>query len=686
MPKILPKTLAQIPVETLKGVGPQMAAKLQQKQLYTVQDLLFHLPARYQDRTRITPIAALRVKTEAVIEGQLTAVDVIVTRRRSLLCRLQDATGVILLRFFHFSAAQQRYLTIGSTLRCYGEVRYGSYGLEFIHPEYSVRTKHALPALDQRLTAIYPSTEGISQTVWRKLCGQALQYLDNNELPELLPDTSIKQALLYLHQPPTTANLVQLQAGQHPYQQQLAFEELVAHTLSVLTLRRRMQTLTAPALTDSTLYCARFVQQLPFTLTAAQQRVAQTIAQDLAQSQPMLRLLQGDVGSGKTVVAALAALQAIASGYQVAIMVPTEILAEQHWQTFCTWLQPLSIKLGCLTAKIKGKKRQQQLTALAEQQIDLMIGTHALFQNDVHFARLGLIIIDEQHRFGVHQRLALKTKAEQQPHQLIMTATPIPRTLAMSVYADLATSTIDQLPPGRLAVQTSVINNSRRQQVMERVKRVCHAGQQVYWVCTLIEESDVLQAQAAEASCAYLQEQLSERPIELIHGRFKADEKARIMADFKAQKIDLLVTTTVIEVGVDVPNATVMIIENAERLGLAQLHQLRGRVGRGTVQSHCILLYQAPLSVVGKQRLAILRQHHDGFVIAEKDLELRGPGEWLGTRQTGLMSLRIADLQRDAHQLEAVKQTGQMMMQQHPEHVDALIQRWLGGSAQYAQV
>ncbi len=686
------EALQQLPVEALRGVGPRMAARLRDYGIATVQDLLFHLPLRYQDRTRITPIGALQLGVDAVIEGEILAADIAYGRRRSLVCRLRDGSGSITLRFFHFNAAQKQQLRSGARLRCFGEARRGSSGLELYHPEYRVLDGDDSAAVEECLTPIYPSTEGISQTSWRKLCDQALDWLQRGRVSEWLerppwpcPDIALAEALSFLHRPPPDAALSQLAEGRHPSQRRLAFEELLAHNLALQQLRVQLRSQGAPALDGPPELERAFVAALPFPLTGAQRRVAAEIRRDLAGRAPMLRLVQGDVGSGKTVVAALAALRAVASGYQVAIMAPTEILAEQHYQNFSQWLAPLDIEVAWLAGKLKGKARAAQLAAIAEHRAPVAVGTHALFQEEVQFARLGLAIVDEQHRFGVHQRLALRQKGEQ-PHQLIMTATPIPRTLAMTAYADLDTSVIDELPPGRTPVNTAVIANGRRDDVVARVREVCRSGQQAYWVCTLIEESEKLQAQAAEASWQSLSEALPELRVGLVHGRMKAAEKAAVMAAFKAAELDLLVATTVIEVGVDVPNASLMIIENAERLGLAQLHQLRGRVGRGALASHCVLLYQTPLSRTGRERLRALRESSDGFVIAERDLELRGPGEVLGTRQTGLMQLRIADLQRDDDLLDAVRDCAQQLQREHPENVQPLIDRWLGQRTEYAQV
>ena len=688
------RSLDQIAVTALHGVGPRLAEKLAALEIHTVQDVLFHLPLRYQDRTRITPIGALQAGRDAVIEGEVRAADVVFGRRRSLVCRLQDGTGTTTLRFFHFNAAQKAQLQPGTRLRCYGEVRRGAHGLEFYHPEYQPADMPAV-SISTTLTPIYPTTEGLHQASWRKLCAAALTLLNTESLIDRLPpplplagmNASLSDILRYLHQPTADAPQAQLLEGKHPFQQRLAFEELLAHQLSLLQLRAQTRQLGAPDCSGSDKLCRRFLAQLPFALTAAQRRVLEQIDHDLSQPVPMLRLLQGDVGSGKTVVAALAALRAVSSGFQVALMAPTEILAEQHRNNFAAWLEPLGIRLGWLSGKVKGKQRQLELAAIASGTAGIVIGTHALFQDEVQFQRLGLAIIDEQHRFGVHQRLALQEKGGTlRPHQLIMTATPIPRTLAMSAYADLDTSVIDELPPGRQAIRTTVISNDRRAEVVERIRQACREGRQAYWVCTLIEESELLQAQAAEATWEDLQAALPEITVGLLHGRMKADAKLATMAAFKARELQLLIATTVIEVGVDVPNASLMIIENPERLGLAQLHQLRGRVGRGSVESFCLLLYQAPLSQLGKARLQVMRDSNDGFVIAEKDLELRGPGEVLGTRQTGLLQMRIADLQRDAALLPGVSEYGRWLYRQHPELVAAIVERWLPNRDRYARV
>ena len=692
-----PPDLDRLAVTSLKGVGATLAAKLAKIGIFSLQDLLFHLPLRYMDRTRVTPIGALQPNMNAVIEGEVRACDVVMGRRRSLVCRLQDGTGTVSLRFYHFSNAQKQRLITGTRLRVFGETRRGAAGLEIYHPEYDLLDEAKPLPLQQHLTPVYPATEGLTQPRLRSLAAQALTWLNTHALKELLPDALRRQlgqipladALRFLHQPPQDVDIRQLQEGEHPYQQRLAFEELLAHHLSLLLLRRQAQADGAQVLHPRFELQKTFRNNLGFQLTAAQERVIEEIAADMAKPLPMLRLVQGDVGSGKTVVAALAALIAVASGKQAAIMAPTEILAEQHRLNFGRWLEPLGIQLGWLTGRLKVSERREQLEAIREGKARVIVGTHALFQEGVDFADLGLIIIDEQHRFGVHQRLSLREKGASgslRPHQLIMTATPIPRTLAMSAYADLDCSVIDELPPGRTPVSTVVISDQRREEVIERVRLACEQRRQAYWVCTLIEESETLAAQAAQVTAENLAESLPHLRIALIHGRLKPAEKEQVMAAFKAGELDLLVATTVIEVGVDVPNASLMIIENPERLGLAQLHQLRGRVGRGATASHCVLLYGSPLSHHSRERLRVMRETNDGFVIAEEDLHLRGAGEVLGTRQTGEMQFKIADLQRDAHLLPAVKEAARVMMEEYPELCHEIVQRWLGNNHEYLHV
>lgn len=696
MPAILEHSLGLAPVTELKNVGDKFAEKLAKLNIFHIQDLLFHLPLRYQDRTRITPIGALQPGIDGVIEGEIKLADVVFGKRRSLAVRLQDGTGTITLRFYHFTAAQKNNLKLGTRIRCYGEARRGKSGLELYHPEYKfVEELNAAPT-EETLTPIYPSTDGLTQARWRQLMDQVLHHLKRGRaIDDLIPHEllqpfglpDLRQSLLYLHRPPAGADLTELEERQHPAQKRLIMEELLAHHLSLLKMRAEMQIDPAPKLTAVHQLREKLLAQLPFSPTNAQLRVESEIQNDLQSGVPMLRLVQGDVGSGKTLVAALSALSALEQGFQVALMAPTEILAEQHLVNFKTWFEPLGISIGWLAGKVKGKAREAAMHAIANGDAQMVIGTHALFQKDVEFDNLALAIIDEQHRFGVHQRLTLKEKGRDfSPHQLIMTATPIPRTLAMSAYADLDTSVIDELPPGRTPVNTVAIDQHKRPQIMMRIQAACAEGKQAYWVCTLIEESESLEAQAAEVTAQELQTMLPDLKIGLVHGRLKPKEKADVMAAFKRGDLNLLVATTVIEVGVDVPNASLMVIENPERLGLSQLHQLRGRVGRGTTESHCVLLYQAPLSQHGKQRIQAMRDTTDGFKIAEIDLQIRGPGEVLGTRQTGLMQMRIADLQLDGYLLDDIKSWAHMCQQQAPRVMEPLIQRWLGENVRYGQV
>jgi len=690
-------SLDTLSVTELKGVGPRTAERLARVGVHTVQDLLFHLPLRYQDRTRLTPVGAARPGDWVVVEGEVDHAEVRFGRRRSLLVHLSDGTGSIVLRFFYFTPSQRDALAKGARLRCFGEVRNGPSSYELVHPEYRrVRGDEPSP-VEETLTPIYPTTEGLQQNTWRDLTDKALALLESGaalrewvpeavDLPGRLP---LAEAVHLLHRPPPDVSTASLEAGDHPAQLRLAFEELLAHQLSLRRMREAQRTLDAPVLDTGGDLRRQFLAALPFRLTAAQERVVREVQRDLSRPSPMQRLVQGDVGSGKTVVAALAMLAAVETGWQAALMAPTELLAEQHLRNLSAWLEPLGIEVGWLTGRYKGKQRAAIVAGLASGRISVVAGTHALFQDDVAFARLGLVVIDEQHRFGVHQRLSLRQKGELDgavPHQLIMTATPIPRTLAMTAYADLDLSVIDELPPGRTPVRTVVVSEQRRDEVMERVREACRQGRQAYWVCTLIEESEALQAQAAEDTAERLAEALEGLAIGLVHGRMKAAEKEAVMGAFKAGDLDLLVATTVIEVGVDVPNASLMVIENAERLGLAQLHQLRGRVGRGTTESHCVLLYQLPLGELAGQRLQIMRETTDGFEIARRDLELRGPGEVMGTRQTGQLQFRIADLARHQGLLPRVQQVAEQILERYPEHVPPLVQRWVGERTRYGGV
>ena len=682
----------------LRGVGPRLESSLGQLGIHSVQDLLFHLPMRYEDRTRIHPIGSLYPGARAQVEGEIEHAAIVRGRRAMLVVSLFDGTGRLTLRFFHFRAAQKKQFSKGTRVRCYGEVRAGFRGLEMIHPSYKRILSEADEAVSDRLTPIYPTTEGLGQATWLALTEQALEQLQSGvlQLEELLPDDlrgdlhmpSLVTAVGFIHRPPAGADVAALVERRHPAQQRLALEELLAHNLSMQQLHRRQRTFPAPPMTDSPALEPEFLERLPFQLTSAQLRVIREIQEDLARNHPMQRLVQGDVGSGKTVVAAMAALRAIGNGYQAAIMAPTELLAEQHLKSFDDWLRPLGIEAVWLSSKVTGRARQNALDAI-EAGAPLVIGTHALMQEGVLFARLGLAVVDEQHRFGVHQRLALLDKAGTESphaHQLIMTATPIPRTLAMTAYAGLETSVIDELPPGRKPVTTVVVSNERRAEVVARVAAACGEGRQAYWVCTLIEESDAVEAQAAEDVARELAAKLDGISVGLVHGRMKPGEKQAVMDRFKDGSIHLLVATTVIEVGVDVPNASLMIIENAERLGLAQLHQLRGRVGRGSQQASCVLLYSPPIGGLARQRLDILRKTSDGFRIAEKDLELRGQGEVLGTRQTGMLQFRVADLARDQSLLARIPPVADRLLAGNPERVEKLIRRWIGDARRFAGV
>ena len=687
----------------LRGVGPSVAEKLARMGITRVHDLLFHLPLRYQDRTRIAAIGSLRPGDEISVRGEVQLTEIKYGRRRMLLSRISDGTGFLTLRFFHFSARQREGLARGARVRCFGEVRAGSGGLEMVHPEYRLVGDADESPAETGLTPVYPVTEGLKQLKIRGLVDAVLT--DHGSLASLLEDwlpphcianldlPGLLDAVRYVHHPPADAPLRALQDGVHPSQQRLAFEELLAHQLSLRQLRASHQRHAAPSMAGRRELSERLLASLPFELTDAQRRVTAALFSDLDRTEPMQRLVQGDVGCGKTVVAALAAAHVVEAGYQVAVMAPTELLAEQHRRNFEQWLEPLGVTVAWLTGRVKGRSRDRSLHAIADGSAAVVVGTQALFQEDVVFHRLGLVVIDEQHRFGVHQRLALREKGargdagrRRHPHQLVMTATPIPRTLAQTAYADLDVSVIDELPPGRTPVDTVVVSEQRRDEVVARVHRACLGGRQAYWVCPLVEESESLQCQAAQETAEQLQQALPDLRVGLVHGRLKSAQKEVEMQRFKDGNVDLLVATTVIEVGVDVPNATLMIIDNAERLGLSQLHQLRGRVGRGASKSSCVLVYGTQLSKLARERLAILRETSDGFVVAQRDLELRGPGELLGTRQTGLVNLRIADLQRDQHLVPAVAQCAEFMLREHPERVKPLVRRWLGEGLLYSDV
>jgi len=689
--------LSAIPLISLNGVGSKVAEKLEKIGLNSVQDLLFHLPLRYEDRSRLYPIRQLHPGLWAATQGKVMAVDTIFGRRKILMVKISDGNGTLTLRFFNFNAGMKNNFNEGRQVHVYGEIKRGNHGLEIVHPDYTFFTSQSSPSQEMSLTPVYPTTDGLRQITLRNLTDQALDLLEKSVVQELLPSglydhqMTLEHALHTIHRPPTDINLELFDQGRHPAQLRLIMEELLAQNLSMLVVRSKNQVEDAPVIMPkmSTSLATTFLASLPFSPTKAQQRVVEEINDDLTKAHPMMRLVQGDVGSGKTLVSALAAISAIENGYQVALMAPTELLAEQHAINFENWFTPLGLKVGWLAGKLKGKTRESALEIIANGEANIVIGTHALFQEQVQFDQLALIIIDEQHRFGVHQRLELREKGARNgwyPHQLIMTATPIPRTLAMTAYADLETSVIDELPPGRTPIQTVVIPDTKRDNIIQRIHDACSKeGKQAYWVCTLIDESDVLEAQAAEDIYQELLLKLPDVNIGLVHGRMKATEKQEVMQSFKNNELHLLVATTVIEVGVDVPNASLMIIENPERLGLAQLHQLRGRVGRGSVASHCVLLYHPPLSKTAQKRLAVMRESNDGFVIAQRDLDIRGPGELLGTKQTGLADFKIADLVRDQRLIPEVQRIARHLHNHYPNNAQAIIDRWLGERDIYAK-
>ncbi|HEY1284054.1 MAG TPA: ATP-dependent DNA helicase RecG [Steroidobacteraceae bacterium] len=685
----------QRPITAMRGVGNLLAERLQRLGVTQVQDLLFVLPLRYEDRTQIVRLGDLRHGMRAAVEGEVQLTEVVYRRRRQMLCRISDGSGFLTLRFFYFSGSQQNALARGSRIRCFGEVRRGPTGLEIVHPEY--RHQREAAPLEETLTPIYPGTEGITQGRTRALINEALRELKTAAVRDWIPPKvlqplglpTLDEALQYVHNPPREAKLADMAAGRHPAQRRLAFEELLAHHLSLKLLKRAARTEPSMPLEDGERLETRFIESLPFTLTSAQLRALGEVNEDLRGSQPTVRLIQGDVGCGKTVVAAAAAARAAGSGLQAALMAPTELLAEQHYANFCKWFRPLDLTVARVSGSQPARERRSALETIASGEVRIVVGTHALFQEGIDFENLALIIVDEQHRFGVQQRLRLQEKGRKLgrfPHQLIMTATPIPRTLAMTAYADLDISVIDELPPGRTPIKSVVVPEERRSEVVARIVQACRAGRQVYWVCPLIEESDELRSQAAEETAASLAEALPEVKVGIVHGRMPPAKKDQAMLAFKAGKIQLLVATTVIEVGVDVPNATLMVIENAERMGLAQLHQLRGRVGRGSEASTCVLLYRSPLSELARERLKVIRETNDGFEIARRDLELRGPGELLGTRQTGLAQLRVADLMRDADLLPRVQQAAELMLGAYPDNIAPLAARWIGTGERYGRV
>ena len=687
--------LSAIPLNSLSGVGAKVAEKLAKVGLNNVQDLLFHLPLRYEDRTRIYPIAKLHAGIWAAVQGKVMSVDTIFGKRKMLAVKISDGNGTITLRFFNFTAGMKNNFAEGKQVHAYGEIKRGGMGLEIVHPDYKFFAPRQQPDVEATLTPVYPTTDGLRQVTLRNLTDQALELIDKAAVNELLPSglydhqITLAQALHTIHRPPPGIDLELFDEGKHPAQLRLIMEELLAQNLSMLSVRSKGQQDNAIPLPPVHTLKDKLLAQLPFSPTNAQARVVKEIEGDLEKPHPMMRLVQGDVGSGKTLVAALAAVRALEHGQQVALMAPTELLAEQHSINFANWFESMGIQVGWLAGKLKGKAKEKELERIASGEAQMVVGTHALFQEHVTFHNLGLVIIDEQHRFGVHQRLELREKGAKQghyPHQLVMTATPIPRTLAMTAYADLETSIIDELPPGRTPIQTVAIPDTKRDDIVERVRNAClNEGKQAYWVCTLIDESEVLEAQAAADTAEELQRKLPDVKVGLVHGRMKPAEKQAVMQEFKENKLHLLVATTVIEVGVDVPNSSLMIIENPERLGLAQLHQLRGRVGRGSVASHCVLLYHSPLSKTAQKRLGVLRESNDGFVIAQRDLEIRGPGELLGTKQTGLADFKIADLVRDQRLIPEVQRIARHIHDSYPDNAKAIINRWLGERDVYSK-
>ena len=676
----------------LKGVGPALVSKLEKLNIHSQYDLLFLLPIRYEDKTSLQKISDLVPGEKVLIQGTIVLTTIVYRGRRMLISQLSDDTGIITLRFFNFSKQQAKGLAKNAIVRCFGQIRKTTSGLEMIHPEYQIIDPENPQPLETGLTPIYPSTEGLQQGRLRKIIRAALsQQIDS--IPELLPPSVIKElslvplaeSLQEIHQP-SQKNI----ANEHEnlFRKRLIFEELLANQLALKRLKRRTKKEPAMAL-GNLLLKQSLLAALPFKLTKSQSRVVEEIEEDLKKNQPMMRLLQGDVGSGKTIVAALAMLIAVGNKQQAALMAPTELLAEQHYDNLVSWFEPLGVSVALLKSKLSAKDRREVLTGVAEGNVDIIVGTHALFQPNVVYKRLALVVVDEQQRFGVEQRLSLMKKSSNRnsvPHQLIMTATPIPRTLAMTAYGDLDASIIDELPKGRGDIETIIVPEEKRAQVMEKIIKECARGRQSYWVCPLIEESEELNFQAAESTYALLQETLQQLNIGLVHGKLSSAKKIKAMENFKNGNTDVLVATTVIEVGVDVANSSVMVIENAERLGLTQLHQLRGRIGRGKHKSLCILIYQKPLSSIAKERLAAIRATNDGFVIAEKDLQLRGPGELLGTRQKGLIGLRIADIMRDAYLLPAINKLTVNIEENHPDVIEKIVRRWVGDQLEYRNV
>ena len=672
------------PIISISGLGQKTADRLNQLGIHTLEHLLFHLPSRYQDKTTITSLSSANVEEEILIEVTIDRIEVIPARQRQLLCYLSDNQNQrVLLRFFHFTQYQKQALIRGETIQCFGEIKIGRQGLEMHHPEYRIISQDQKPLLESTLTPVYPLCAGVSQNKMKQWVNNALDVLKASVIDDYFEKItqstmpSLKDSLFLLHHPNKNEDLSKIEAFTHISQQRLIIEELAAHQLSLLKIKEARKSKESKKISIKNALSNKLLNSLEFDLTSAQSRCIGQINEDLSSSEPMHRLLQGDVGSGKTIVAVFALLQAAENNFQTAVMAPTEILARQHLQNFSNYLTPLGIQIAFLSGSQNTQERKDNLSLIENGKAKVIIGTHALFQENVYFEDLALVIIDEQHKFGVHQRLSLSKKASLTPHQLVMTATPIPRSLTMSAYADLDTSIIDELPPGRQTIETVALSNARRDELITKIEQISKEGRQIYWVCTLIEESEALRAESAEKTFTYLTDNLRDLKVVMIHGRLTNSEKEIIMSDFSSGKTNLLVATTVIEVGVNVPNASLMIVENAERLGLAQLHQLRGRVGRGSEKSACVLLYQSPLSQTAKERLDILRQSNDGFLIAQKDLELRGPGEILGTQQTGIASMKIADIVRDSYLLKQVGYYSSKMLEAEHTSQNALMTRWI---------
>ena len=683
-------------IQNLKGVGPKSTSSLNNLGIFTIPDAVMHLPFRYEDRSFVTPIGDTAYQVPVLIEGEIMKSTVVFRGRRMLFTEIYDGTGKLTMRMFNFAMAQHKALEEGKMIRCYGNITPGPNGKQMIHPQYQIFEREQPIEIEDNLTPIYPTTSGLQQNKLKKIIETSIKFCEENNLLKEDPSKgsyskfgNLLETLKFLHKPPVDTNITDLIEGKHPAQKVLIKEELIAHMLCAGILKNELEGRTGPLMAEESGNEGSFLDSLPFHLTEAQKRTWREIKIDLTGKNPMRRLLQGDVGSGKTLVGALSALHANSNGWQTALLCPTEILAEQHFNSFQTWFDHLGIKTELLTGSTKAKDKKQIVKELAKGEIDILIGTHAIFQSGVDFDRLGLTIIDEQHRFGVHQRFSMLEKGGKEqlsPHQLIMTATPIPRTLAMTVYGSLETSVIDELPPGRNPVQTSSRPDSLRDKVIKRVEEVCLTGKRAYWVCTLIEDSEELEAQSAEELFKEISQSLPKLKVGLVHGRLKKDEKDSVIEKFRKGDIQLLVCTTVIEVGVDVPDATLMIIENPERLGLSQLHQLRGRVGRkANTESHCLLLYKEPLSGMAEERIKTMEMTNDGFQIAEKDLELRGAGDIYGIRQSGLMDLKIANPIRDSELLVEAQDEALELSRNETEFAETLVKRWIGNRVDYSE-